>query len=64
MDGLLEVDENGNVQVYIYLTWAGEGQIKGLAELDVLVELVNSDLYIVQAWVPSTEWRTWQPWSL
>ena len=52
VDGLLKVDGNGNVQVYIYLTWAGADQIEVLEDLDVLVELVNSDLSIVQGWIP------------
>ena len=52
IDGLVEVDPDGRIQTYIYVADSGVGRVAELEGHDVLVEIVNHDLNIVQAWVP------------
>ena len=52
VERVLKIDEDGNIQTYIYVTEAGQPQITDLQGREVQVELVNSDLNIVQGWVP------------
>ena len=52
VEGVLKIDDDGNIQTYIYVTEAGQPQITDLQSREVQVEVVNSDLKVIQGWIP------------
>ena len=52
VEGFLKIDEAGNIQAYVYVSVAGQDELVVLEEHEVTVELVNSDLNIIQGWIP------------
>ena len=51
-DDPVRFDSSGNVQVYIHLTNTEAGTLQQLRDLGADIEITNSDVNIVQAWVP------------
>jgi hypothetical protein len=49
---LVKVDEAGNIHAYICLKEFDSISIAQLKDYGVILELVNRDLKIIQAWVP------------
>ena len=52
IEGVLQIDEDGNIQTYILFAETGAAQVDELVRLEARVEIVNSEPNIVQAWVP------------
>ena len=52
VDGLIRLDDGGNIQAYIYTRGTGEEARAGLEELGARIEIVNEEWGIVQAWLP------------
>ena len=46
-------DSSGRVQVYIHLENTGKGTLQELRDLGAAIEITNSDVDVVQAWVPT-----------
>ncbi len=51
-DDPVRFDSSGNVQVYIHLENTDEETLQELRDLGVTIEITNSDVNVVQAWVP------------
>ena len=51
-DDPVRFDSSGNVQVYIHLKSTGADTLQSLRDLGATIEIINSDVNIVQAWVP------------
>ncbi len=49
---LVKVNEQGEVQVYVYVTDVNEENISKLKENDLQVEIVNEKYKVVQGWLP------------
>jgi len=49
---LLKVDNNGNVEVFLYCNEVSDGNHEQLLDLGLIVEAVNEDLKIIQGWLP------------
>ena len=52
VEGVLRIDEDGSVQTYIFVAEASQPQITDLQSREVQGEVVNSDLNIIQGWIP------------
>jgi hypothetical protein len=52
VEGLLKIDEAGNIQTYIFVAGTGQDQLRDLENQEVAVDLVNDDLNIIQGWIP------------
>jgi len=48
---LLKVDNNGNVEVFLYCNEVSDGNLEKLLDLGLIVEAVNEDLKIIQGWL-------------
>ena len=53
-DDPVRFDSSGRVQVYIHVANAGDETLQQLRDLGAEIEITNTDLNLVQAWVPST----------
>jgi len=49
---LLKVDNDGNVEVFLYCNEVSDGNHEQLLDLGLIVEAVNEDLKIIQGWLP------------
>ena len=52
IEGVLQIDDDGNIQTYILLSEAGAEQANELVRLETQLEIARSDLNVIQAWVP------------
>jgi len=51
-NGLVKVDEDGNIQSYIRVHTFGEAERAQLEAYEVKIEIVNQEHEIIQAWIP------------
>lgn len=49
---LIKIDDNGNVQVYLYCNEVSDSNLEELLSIGLIVEEVNEDLKIIQGWLP------------
>ncbi len=49
---LIKVDDNGNVQVYLYCNEVSDSNLEELLSIGLIVEEVNEDLKLIQGWLP------------
>ena len=49
---LVKVDDQGNIQTYIYVDSFQPGNMDLLKSHEVIVEIVNENLKIIQGWIP------------
>ena len=49
---LIKVDDNGNVEVFIYCNEVSDGNLEQLLDLGLIVEDLNEDHKIIQGWLP------------
>ena len=52
MEGILQMDEDGNIQTYIVLAETGMAQVEELVRLEAKVEIVKREVNLIQAWSP------------
>lgn len=48
----VRLEQDGRVQVYVYLDAVAEGQLNALRALELEIEITNEDLAVVQGWAP------------
>lgn len=49
---LIKVDDNGNVEIFLYCNEVSDGNLEQLLDLGLIVEDVNEDHKIIQGWLP------------
>jgi len=49
---LIKIDDNGNVQVYLYCNEVSDSNLEELLSIGLIVEEVNEDLKLIQGWLP------------
>jgi hypothetical protein len=49
---LRKVDDDGNVEVFLYCNEVSDGNLEQLLDLGLIVEIINEDLKIIQGWLP------------
>jgi len=49
---LLKVDNNGNVEVFLYCNEVSDGNLEQLLDLGLIVEDLNEEHKIIQGWMP------------
>ncbi len=49
---VVKVDEDGNIQVYLYCNEVSDENLEQLIDLGLEVEIMNDELKIVQGWMP------------
>ena len=52
IEGVLQIDEDGDIQTYILFAETGAAQVDELVRLEARVEIVKREPNIIQAWVP------------
>ena len=52
IDGIIRLDDDGNIQTYIYTEGSAREARAALEDLGVRVEIVNEEWSLVQAWIP------------